>query len=171
MKRKTSPTLDFKEISNEDVFENLVAAYFRTLTKSGKIVKVKQTGKGIDRGKDILVLFRVDDGITEFERLWVIQCKFYENTLYRSELSDINIPTLIHQSGAVGYLLVCKKNVSSGVEDMFSELNANCKFHYHYLIWNGDIFKSKLYPKPSILKQFFPKYYASINKLRNKGKK
>lgn len=106
--------LSLEEIPNWRAFENLVADYFREVKRDNEFnvdnVIVQQTGTGTDGGRDILVEFTVDDSIMTFTRKWIIQCNFYEKDVNKTHLSDINIPSLLHEYGAEGYLLVCKNH-------------------------------------------------------------
>jgi hypothetical protein len=154
-------TITFDEIVDWHQFESLVAAYFELLKEEDNNVvnvEVKPTGTGSDGGRDILVVFLVTDSITPFERRWVVQCKFKEQSVSKSDLNDVNIPSLIHQYGADGYLLVCKGNVSSRVTEMFEGLNDKCRFKYRYEIWQGEQFRKRLLFKYSLIKQFFPEH-------------
>lgn len=155
--------IDFSEIEDWAEFEDLVADYFRECQKldDNQIisVKVEQTGEGPDGGRDILVTSLVDDSIITFERKWVVQCKFYE-TLYKSNLDKINIPTLIREYDANGYLLIAKNSVQVGVTQTFENLRKKCKDGYGYEIWNGNHFRNKLGFVSNLHQQYFPKYYA-----------
>jgi hypothetical protein len=154
-------TITFDEISDWRQFESLVAAYFHLLKdEENNIVEVevRPSGIGNDAGRDILVIFRVTDSIFPFDRKWVVQCKFKERSVSKSDLNDVNIPSLIHEYGADGYLLVCKGNVSSKVTEMFEGLNDQCRFKYRYEIWQGEQFRSRLLLKYSLIKQFFPEH-------------
>lgn len=153
-------TITFDEISDWHQFESLVAAYFELLKEEDNNVvnvDVKPTGVGSDGGRDILVAFLVSDSIVSFQRR-VVQCKFQEQAVSNSDLRNVNIPTLIHEYGADGYLLVCKGAVSSKVTEMFERLNAECRFKYQYTIWEGEQFRKRLLFKHSLIKQFFPEY-------------
>jgi len=131
---------------------------------------VEHSGVGTDGGRDVLVRFRIKDFITSFERKWVVQCKFHEQPVSKSYLSTVNIPTLIHEYGANGYLLVCKNEVTSGVRTMFANLNDKCKFGYHYECWIGSDFKERLNLKHALVERFFPAYNAYKNfQAREKG--
>ncbi len=98
----------------------MAAAYFEKLQEdpSNNIVeaKIQPSGNGADGGRDILVVFRVSDSLTKFERKWVVQCKFYKDSVSAKKLITINIPSLIHQYNADGYLLICKEDTTSGYE-------------------------------------------------------
>lgn len=159
--------LDFSEIQNWREFEDLVESYFRKIQelKDTNIVdvKVEASGEGNDGGRDILVSFINNDSIVSYKRVWVIQCKFYERSVSKRELSDLNIPTLIHEYRADGYLLICKTGVSSKVSEMFENLRRNCRWAYHYEIWTGNIFKEKLLLRPEIISHYFPKYHRFIS--------
>jgi hypothetical protein len=126
-------------------------------------VEIEQTGVGPDGGKDILLTFSISGTIATYSKKWVIQCKFYSDTVKPSDLKDDNLPTLIHSYGANGYLLICKNNVSQKLAEEFKRLNQYCLFRYQYKIWNGDFFRSRIINKDDLLKTYFPKYY-SINK-------
>jgi predicted helicase len=159
--------LDFDEISRWGDFENLVADYFKVnkKVKNIKEVRVDPSGKGSDGGRDILVTFRFNDSIDTFERKWVVQCKFHKKAVSNKDLSTVNIPTLVHQYNADGYLLVCRNNVTSNVSKMFEDLNDACKMNYQYTIWTGSIFLTQLYtqrPRP-LIQKYFPKYYLFVH--------
>jgi hypothetical protein len=159
--------IDFSEISDGLHFENLVADYFKEMKDAKNIIEVdvKPPSEGSDGGRDILVSFRFTDSIQSFVRRWVVQCKFWKNSVPPSSLSSVNIPTLIHQYNANGYLLVCKSNVTSGVAKMFEQLGQNCSMHYRYVIWNGEAFKSQLVTLRSdspLLKKYFPAYQKFV---------
>jgi hypothetical protein len=159
--------LSFDEIKSGEEFEALVAAYFRIVKndedsslKEVREIDVKQKGKGPDGGIDILLTFEITDPILKFQRKWVVQCKFLNKpSTYKSDIGQINIPTLIHEYGAVGYLLVIRNQAEVQLQDTFDRLNKNCKLGYQYEIWTGDKFISKLLSVQSLLEQFFPKYY------------
>jgi hypothetical protein len=165
--RRSRNKLDFAEISGWRDFEDLVADYFREVQKEEKNiieVRVQSTGVGSDGGRDILVTFRITDSIISFERKWVVQCKFYKAALTKSNLSTINIPTLIHEYGADGYLLVCKSDVTSKVTEMFENLERECKLDYRYMIWRGNELKSRLQVKPSLIERYFPEHYEFLQR-------
>lgn len=166
--KQNAPILNFNEINDGEQFENLTATFLRSLKKKGLLVKVEQSGRGADGGRDILVTFNTNDPIDNFVRKWVVQCKFHSETVNRQDLADVNIPSLIHQYGADGYLLVCKNGVTSKLTEMFESLNKNCKFHYNYKIWNGAEFINKIYADSQIQQQFFPKYFAMITNITKK---
>ncbi len=133
--------LEFEELFDDaDKFEDLVADYFREIQKdkilgsSVKHIEVLQSGKGADGGRDILIIFQLTDSVITFERKWVVQCKFRRGNISKSHLSDVNIPSLIHEYGADGYLLVCRKSVNSSLTNMFENLRKNCRFGYSYEI-------------------------------------
>jgi len=165
--------LNFDEIADGKVFEQLTAIYFRQLGKSKNnnisSVKVKETGEGVDGGKDILVEFDFSDDITVFKRTWVIQCKFRDDSVSPSHLKSINIPTLIHSYNANGYLLVCKKQATSGVTELFERLNLQCKDKYQYECWNGMQFLSKLIINEDITQLFFPKYFEYLQTIKKRA--
>lgn len=158
-------TLDFNEIPNDKKFEDLVVSYFNDLKneKEQSIidVAVKPSGVGADGGRDILVTFKVADGITTFDRTWVVQCKFHETNISTNKISDINIPTLIHSYNASGYLLVCRQKPTSKLTNLLERLEANCKFGHKYTAWDGEQFKRLILvkAKKEILQQYFPKYF------------
>jgi hypothetical protein len=169
-------TLSFSEIKDGDQFEELVASYLRKLKEDKKSdndvieVDVKPPSKGPDGGRDILVTFRLDDGLSKFERIWVIQCKFHNRAVSPAKISKINIPCLVHSYNANGYLLICKKGVTSGTTSLIEGLDKDCSFGYHYKIWTGEEFLERLWNIPSIHQQYFQKYWQHLQKLDKKNK-
>ncbi len=159
-------TIDFAEISDGLQFENLVADYFREMTEAKNIseVDVKPPSEGSDGGRDILVTFRFTDSIISFERRWVVQCKFWKKSVSPNAIATVNVPTLIHQYNANGYLLISKSDVTSGLGKMFEQLEQTCWMRYRYVIWNGEAFRTQLYmlrPEP-VIQKYFPQYYQFV---------
>ncbi|MTI38275.1 restriction endonuclease [Fulvivirga lutimaris] len=160
------------EIENEDEFEDLAAAYFKDLVSEQKNdisrVETIQSGKGPDGGRDILVHLGFSDEVSVFERTWVVQCKFYNDSVGPSHINEINLPSLIHSYNAIGYLLICKNGVTSGISNLFERLSSECSFGYKYKFWNGNEFKNKLIMRESLHEVFFPKYYSEMLKIIRK---
>lgn len=174
-KKATRRTIDFEEIPNWQGFENLVADYFRRIKKARDIksINVEPSGEGTDGGRDILITFQLSDSIITFERKWVVQCKFYNRSISKAELSKINIPTLVHEYKADGYLLVCKGEVTSNVTTMFENLRERCRMGYSYMIWTGNEFINKLYILPArpLIQKHFPEYYEFLQSKERRQKK
>lgn len=155
-------SLSFDEI-DEDKFEDLTAAYFRTLKddSDSKIVEVEvfKSGKGADGGVDIAVVYHFTDNIKIFKRKWLIQCKFHDENISTNKINSVNIPTLIHSKSANGYLLICKKGPTSKLTNFFEDLNENCKMRYKYHCWDGNEFLGKINLKPNLIEQYFPNHF------------
>jgi len=162
--------LSLEEISDWRTFEDLIADYFREAKNDNEFninnVIVQQTGTGADGGRDILVDFTINDSIITFNRKWVVQCKFHKKDVNKSHLSDVNIPSLLHQYGADGYLLVCKKHYTSPVSDMFEGFNKKCPFKRSYNIWNGQNLLNRIRFKEKIIADYFPKYQRYFKDIR-----
>lgn len=167
-------TIDFNEIPNWQTFEALVTDYFKRVKKARNIksVSVEPSGEGSDGGRDIFVTFEFNDFILPFQRKWVVQCKFHKRTIGKHHLASVNIPTLIHEYNADGYLLVCGGNVSSAVSTMFENLRKRCKMDYSYMVWTGDEFSTQLYTQPPrpLIQKYFPEYYEFLQKQEAKSK-
>lgn len=163
--------INFTEIDDWEQFEDLVAEFFRetkhlednNLTE----IKVEPVGNGPDGGRDILLTFRINDSILPFERKWIVQCKFYE-TLKKGNLDKINIPSLIEEYGADGYLLVCKNSITAGVTNTFENLRQRCRRNFKYEVWNGNIFSQKLYKTANLQEHYFPQFFAYKNERAEK---
>lgn len=157
--------LTFDELTGWQNFEDLIVSYFRETEG----YTVEPSGVGSDGGRDILLTYKSTDNISaSFERKWVIQCKFYSKTLSKSDIADINIPTLIHEYGAIGYLLICRRDVSSKVSETFENLRSRCKLGYNYEIWTGSELKRRILIHPSLMQLYFPNYWKSIESLKGK---
>ncbi len=161
---KNKLTLD--EISDWQSFEELLTDYFREIKEERNIkeIRVEATGEGSDGGRDILVTFLITDSIISFERKWVVQCKFYKGAVSKADLSTINVPTLIHEYKANGYLLVCRRGVTSNVTKMFENLREKCKMNYSYMIWTGSDLVTQLLMQPPqpLMQKYFPEYYEFL---------
>jgi hypothetical protein len=161
---------DFNEISDHRKFEDLVVSYFEDLKheKGHNIVdvEVKPSGTGTDGGRDILLTLNVSDNIVTFKKRWVVQCKLHNSDISTDKISDINIPTLIHSYNASGYLLICRQKATSKLTELFERLELNCRFENKYTIWSGEQFKKRIITNTRIIKQFFPKYFEYLSKLK-----
>jgi hypothetical protein len=158
--------LSLDEIPDWKSFEDLVAAYFKTVKQDSEFdvidVVVQQTGTGADGGRDILVKLTVDDSIMTYERIWVIQCKFHKTDINKKHLADINIPSLLHEYGAHGYLLVCKNSCTAPVSNMFEGFNSKCHLQRKYEIWNGNSLLQRVRVKNDLIGHYFPRHYAYL---------
>lgn len=161
--------IDFKEIMDWSEFEDLVADIFRTMAsqKDNQLidVNVEPSGEGSDGGRDILLTFRINDSIRVYERKWIVQCKYYKKSVGKQHIANVNIPSLIHEYGAEGYLLVCLNKASSKVTEMFENLRKNCKFRYSYEIWGKSVLTTNLLVMPNLLMKYFPEYSKKIDKI------
>lgn len=166
-------TFELEEIVSPSRFEDLVAAYFEGLKYEQGYkftdVVVKPSGSGPDGGRDILVTFRLKDGIQVFERRWVVQCKFLGADVSTNKLADINLPTLVHSYNACGYLLVCKQRPTSKLTALFERLSARCHNGYLFEVWSGEQFKRQILSRSdeALLMQYFPKYFETLKKSYN----
>lgn len=157
--------LSLNEIKDHKQFEELLVSYFEDLRneQGHNIVDidVKPSGIGVDGGRDILVTFRVSDGISSFTKVWVIQCKFHNADISTNKLGDINIPTLLYSYKASGYLLVCKQKPTSKLTELFERLEKSCRFENKYIVWSGEQLVRSILAKSNrkLLQQFFPKYF------------
>jgi hypothetical protein len=148
--------LTFDEITDGYEFENLVESYLRNLPNT----KVTNSGKGSDGGVDIFLKIEVNDAIKVFTRKWIVQCKFHKKTIGKADISDVNIPTLIHEHKADGYLLVCRREINSRLSDSFRNLRENCKFGYDYEIWTGSQLKDRIILDDKVIQKYFPNYWG-----------
>ncbi len=155
--------LSLSEIENWQDFESLIADYFSGLgqleTNNISNVEVQQGGDGGDGGMDMLVTFQFFDVIDNHQKKWVVQCKFLERSVSKADLATVNIPSLIHEYGADGYILICKNRVTKILAIMFENLQRNCKFGYSYKIWRGNDFIQQLKGRRDLTLQYFPKFH------------
>jgi len=164
--------LSFDEIQNWQLFEDLAADYFKEIKGDQEFnvtnVEVRQTGAGGDGGRDILITLSVNDSIVSFKRIWVVQCKFYTENVGKHHLADVNIPSLIHEYGADGYLLICKNHVTASLSTMIENLKDRCRFNYQYEVWNGTNFLSRIRIKPKLIENYFPLHHAYLLEQQNR---
>ena len=162
------------EIQNWKEFEDLLTDYFRAIkeAKENNLMEVfvEPSGEGTDGGRDILLTFRINDSIVPFTRRWVVQCKFYKESVSKRHIATVNIPSLIHEYNADGYLLVCKNGVTSSVSNMFENFRRTCKLDYSYMIWEGNDLINKLKVMPDLIEKFFPEYSSYLEEKANRIK-
>lgn len=167
--------LSLNEIKTWQKFEDLVSGYFIQVKDDQEFdvsnVIVSPSGEGADGGRDILVEMTTNDSIRSFVRKWVVQCKFYTQSVGKKHLSDINIPSILHEYGADGYLLVCKNGVTKQVSDMFEGFNKNCWANRSYQIWSGSELLRRLILKNDLLKVYFPRYSKFLNSVSKMKKR
>lgn len=159
------------EIKDWKEFEDLLTDYFRAIKNANENnltdVFVEPSGEGADGGRDIFLTFRINDSIVPFTRKWVVQCKFYKESVSKRDIATVNIPSLIHEYNADGYLLVCKNGVTSSVTNMFENFRRQCKFDYSYMIWEGNDLINKLMVMPDLINKFFPRYSSYLEEKEN----
>lgn len=159
--------LDFIEIHDGNQFELLVYECVLSMYKNTmnplELDDIIQPSEGTDGGVDFHFTVRMNDNLSTITRKWLVQCKFNKRKLYPKQIGEINIPTLIHQHGAVGYLLVTNTGVTTNVGKMFEELNRNCNFRYKYKIWTGIDLRNIIGQDDNIIKHYFPKYFKKYN--------
>ena len=166
--------LSFSEIKSWKRFESMTAAYFRALkTTSPHIidVKVAKSGDGNDGGRDILVSMQLNDGVYSFDRTWVVQCKYSKtNTaIGKGLISEVNIPSLVHEYVADGYLLVSNTTLSSRLTDQFERFQKDCKFNYQYEFWDGDEFLERIQLQPAIWAEYFPVFNRFVKTVERRA--
>lgn len=165
--------LDFSHITGDDwqIFENIVEKYFEELKNDKKrypnIIDIQTfpTGSGPDGGRDILVDIEFDDTVSKHTIRWVVQCKCYESDVGPSLLKEVNIPTLLHSYDASGYLLVCKKDVTHSLTELFEDLREKCSMGCKYVFWRGADFQKKILDlnwDTSFMKLYFNDYYKYV---------
>lgn len=152
--------LSFDEIKNWAEFEDLAASYFRSQDEYNIEVRLSADNSADDRRNLILSLNYDSPILSSFKQKWVVQCKFYDRDVRNSDFSDINIPSLIHEYNAVGFLLICREGVMHTLQQKFNNLEKNCKFGYVYRIWTGANFLDKITMQKSevVLTQYFSVY-------------
>jgi hypothetical protein len=114
------------------------------------------TGKGADGGRDLIIKEKLVGPISEFERIWLVQCKHKAHSGDSANKADSNsIVTDCKRIGATGYLMICTTQPSSGLMQAFRELQSS-EFIVKY--WDGVILENILF-KPCnfpLLHTFFP---------------
>ncbi len=154
---------DFTEIQDGNQFEFLVYECVISMYKNTmnliELDEIIPPAEGTDGGVDFHFTVRINDSLSEIKRKWLVQCKFNKRKLTPKQIGEINIPSLIHQHGAVGYLLVTNTGITTNVGRMFEDLNRNCTFRYKYKIWTGIDLRNIIGQDDNIIRNYFPKYY------------
>lgn len=162
MAKKEQTLTPLDEITDGQRFQQIVAAYFRCFKTEAHNysivdVNVEDSGIGPDGGCDILVEFIFEDIISKYSHRWVVECKCHENPIGIYDINTNNIRMILDNKKADGYLLVCKKDASSRLNEMFNENNKSSEKKYY--VWNGVQFWRMCSQSNLFIKAFFPKYY------------
>lgn len=158
--------LSLDDIQDWKQFEELVKHYFDGVQQQDENTVVasfvEPSGEGADGGRDLLVTLKCKDSVIEYERVWVVQCKFHKESISPKHLAQTNIVGLLHQYNANGYLLVCKTGPTSGTTDMFERLrrshHSKC-FKFLFKIWTGEDIISLIYRRKDLQQQYFSDYW------------
>jgi len=129
---------------------------------------IRKSGRGPDRGMDILIKSTVDFGFDNSEIMfWLVQCKHKSNgeSIKPSDLGDII--SNIAKFKANGYLLITNSLPSSSTEDNFNALNSNKDIPIKTSYWDNRILITKLLQNRAIIQ----KYLNIENELEKNNKK
>ena len=153
------------EITDGQRFQQIVAQFFRCFKTEAHNysivdVNVEDSGIGQDGGCDILVEFVFEDIIAKHSQRWVVECKCHETSIGVRDINTNNLNMILESKKADGYLLVCKKDASSGLKTLFNNNNERKEKKYH--IWNGDQFWHQCIKFKSLIEAFFPDYHNRI---------
>jgi hypothetical protein len=159
--KKSTILTPLDEITDGQRFQQIVAELFRCLktdehTYSIADVSVIDSGIGQDGGCDVLVDFVFADIITKHSKRWVVECKCYNKSVGCKDINSNNIKMILDSKQADGYLLVCKKDASSGLKRLFNDNNE--KNEKKFIVWNGDQLWHLCIQFKSLIVAFFPKY-------------
>ncbi|MDA2519989.1 restriction endonuclease [Bacillus cereus] len=146
--------LEFKELSIDGTdLERLVREIF---VREG--FETHWTGKGADGGRDLLVKEQVKGPLSNFERLWLVQCKHKAHSGKAVGKDEANsLITDCRRVGATGYLMICTTALTSGLIQAYKELE-NTEDNLVIDYWDEVRLEDKLL-KPcnfSLIDQFFP---------------
>jgi hypothetical protein len=168
-------TLDLAALDGEQ-FEKLVAAIFRAKGVPAQnnqtppsesinptVTSVLPSGRGPDKGQDLLVTTASNDGIIPRPFKWVVQCKHYAQSGKSVQLSDFKnspkFPDIVTQHQADGYLLICSTIPATNLQTLFESLTADRSNPYFFAIWNDTRVCEELNRHLDVMKLFFPAYY------------
>jgi hypothetical protein len=100
-----------------------------------------------------------------------VQCKYSEDytAIGKKMLSEVNIPSLIHEYRADGYLLVSNSTLSAPLTLQFERFQKDCKFGYRYDFWDGDRFLVRIGYQSSLWPAFFPAYNKFMTEIEEKA--
>jgi hypothetical protein len=111
---------------------------------------------------------KTDDAPTTTGGIWVVQCKYSTGgSVGLGAISDVDIPTLIHEYAAAGYLLVSNATLSSPLTEKFEHLQDNCRFGWSFKFWDGDAYLERIRVQPSVWPEYFPTYDWFMKELGN----
>jgi hypothetical protein len=126
--------IDFKEIpeahkptGDQDVFELFARDFLEALGFS----IIEGPGRGIDRGRDLLVTETVGGTISTQEKIWVVSAKHKAHS--GKSVTDIDEPDpmgRVRKFKAQGFMGFYSTVPSSGLDDTFSRENRRLMYMY-----------------------------------------
>lgn len=136
---------------NPEVFEDLCV----DLLQEEGYELIRKSGRGSDRGMDILIKSTVNFGFDNSEiMVWLVQCKHKSNdkSIKPSDIGDI--VSDVAKFNANGYLLITNSLPSTSTEDNFNALNSNKDIPFRTSYWDNRILKTKLLQNRSIIQKY-----------------
>lgn len=119
---------------------------------------IRKSGRGPDRGMDILIKSTVNFGFDNSEiMVWLVQCKHKSNdgSIKPSDIGDIISD--VAKFKANGYLLITNSLPSTSTEDNFYALNSNKDIPIKTSYWDNRILITKLLQNRLIIQRYLLK--------------
>lgn len=141
--------IDFKELDNFEVFEDLCESI---LKKEG--LSVRRLGRGPGQlGKDIIVKEYVKGPLGRHqENKWLVECKFTKNIGNINENDIFNVYDRVISQNAFGYMLCTNARMAVNLEKTLNNLASKIGI----IIWSTQILSEKILLHHDIFRTFFP---------------
>lgn len=144
--------IDYTELKDGNSFELLMRDLLQRY-----VYNVYWTGKGIDCGKDLVLIEKINGTFAAHEEKWVVQCKNNAMSGTSVSFNDLgNVVGICSSCNASGYLIACTTQLSSSAITSVSEACENNSIKFAY--WDGKKIEHELL-KPQnwdLLIQYFP---------------
>lgn len=129
------PVIDFTELGGTARGEALEELTRHLAVKMG--MTAVHTGRGADRGKDLLLTEKLDGPISHQVIHWLVSCKDFSKSGKSVAEKDVgSILDKVRQHGAHGFLLVTTTTTSTGLKALLDSLDIASGGEIHVAIWD-----------------------------------
>ncbi len=156
--------IDFREIKDSEIFEDLIAALLR---RTEGVVDVQKTGRGSDLEIDLRVKARSRDPLRQRDRdtTAIVQCKHLAMSGKSVRKSDIRPADALIAHNADVYLLVTSTRVGAFYQEIMRLIDIDPRNRGQSAgSWDCDYLERQLLKQENedLLRKFFPKSFKRV---------
>ena len=170
--RSNGTLIDFCEIKDPKLFENLVADLLEN--KNPPVSRVESTGEGTDYGADLIVYLSDDAPLTGVhrEKTAVVQCKHKAKSGKSVGIHEVNPEATLRHYNADIYLLVTSTGVGGFWAGLIQDIQKDKRYRGEDAsCWDARRLEQELMQEKNqnVLLNYFPKSAKRILEIKRRG--